>query len=43
VPALVLGAVTRNPKVGAMAMGSTSFASELSSGITEYFQDKEWM
>jgi hypothetical protein len=26
VPALVLGAVTRNPRVGAMAMGSTSFA-----------------
>ena len=40
VPALVLGAVTRNPKVGAIAMGSTSFASELSSGITEYFQDQ---
>jgi hypothetical protein len=40
VPALVLGAVTRNPKVGAMAMGSTSFASELSSGITEYFQEQ---
>jgi hypothetical protein len=40
VPALVLGAVTRNPRVGAMAMGSTSFASELSSGITEYFQEQ---
>jgi hypothetical protein len=40
VPALVLGAVTRSPKVGAMAMGSTSFASELSSGITEYFQEQ---
>ena len=40
VPALVLGAVTRNPKVGALAMGSTSFASELSSGITEYFQEQ---
>jgi hypothetical protein len=39
-PALVLGAVTRNPTVGALAMGSTSFAGELSSGITEYFQDK---
>jgi hypothetical protein len=40
VPALVLGAVTRNPTVGALAMGSTSFATELSSGVTEYFQDK---
>jgi hypothetical protein len=40
VPALVLGAVSRNPRVGAMAMGSTSFASELSSGITEYFQEQ---
>jgi hypothetical protein len=40
VPALVLGAVTRNPRVGAMAMGSTSFASELSSGVMEYFQDQ---
>jgi hypothetical protein len=40
VPALVLGAVTRNPRVGAMAMGSTSFAGELSSGITEYFQEQ---
>ena len=40
VPALILGAVTRNPRVGAMAMGSTSFASELSSGITEYFQEQ---
>lgn len=39
-PALILGAVTRNPTVGALAMGSTSFAGELSSGITEYFQDK---
>jgi hypothetical protein len=39
-PALVLGAVTRNPTVGALAMGSTSFAGELSSGVTEYFQDK---
>jgi hypothetical protein len=38
-PALVLGAVTRNPTVGALAMGSTSFASELSSGVMEYFQD----
>jgi hypothetical protein len=40
VPALVLGAVTRNPTVGALAMGSTSFASELSSGVTEYFQEQ---
>jgi len=40
VPALVLGAVTRNPRVGAMAMGSTSFAGELSSGVMEYFQDQ---
>jgi hypothetical protein len=39
-PALILGAVTRNPTVGALAMGSTSFAGELSSGVTEYFQDK---
>ena len=39
-PALVLGAVTRNPTVGALAMGSTSFAGELSSGVMEYFQDK---
>jgi hypothetical protein len=38
-PALVLGAITRNPTVGALAMGSTSFASELSSGVMEYFQD----
>ena len=38
VPALILGAVTRNPTVGALAMGSTSFASELSSGVSEYFQ-----
>ena len=38
-PALILGAVTRNPTVGALAMGSTSFASELSSGVMEYFQD----
>ena len=38
-PALILGAITRNPTVGALAMGSTSFASELSSGVMEYFQD----
>jgi hypothetical protein len=40
VPALVLGAVTRNPTVGALAMGSTSFGGELSSGVMEHFQDK---
>ena len=40
VPALILGAVTRNPTVGALAMGSTSFAGELSSGVSEYFQDQ---
>ena len=40
VPALVLGAVTRNPTVGALAMGSTSFGGELSSGVMENFQDK---
>jgi len=39
VPALVLGAVTRSPMAGALAMGSTSFGSELASGVTEYFQD----
>ena len=40
VPALILGAVTRNPTVGALAMGSTSFAGELSSGVSEYFQEQ---
>jgi hypothetical protein len=40
VPSLILGAVTRNPTVGALAMGSTSFASELSSGVSEYFQEQ---
>jgi hypothetical protein len=40
VPALVLGAVTRSPMAGALAMGSTSFGTELASGVTEYFQDK---
>jgi hypothetical protein len=40
VPSLILGAVTRNPTVGALAMGSTSFAGELSSGVSEYFQEQ---
>jgi hypothetical protein len=40
VPALILGAATRNPTVGALAMGSTSFAGELSSGVSEYFQEQ---
>lgn len=40
VPALILGAVTRNPTVGALALGSSSFAGELSSGVSEYFQEQ---
>lgn len=39
-PALGIGAVTRNPVLGAAAMGGTSFASELGSGVFEYLDEK---
>lgn len=39
-PALAIGAVTRNPYLGAAAMGSTSFAGELGSGVFEYLGEK---
>jgi hypothetical protein len=38
-PALILAAVTRNPTLGAAALGGSSYALELSSGVYEYFQE----
>ena len=38
-PALILAAVTRNPTLGAAALGGSSYALELSSGVYEHFQE----
>lgn len=39
-PALAAGVVTRQPIVGAAAMGGTSFTSELSNSVFEYLEDQ---
>lgn len=38
-PALALSVATKNPAIGALAMGGTSFAAELGSGVFEYFSE----